>query len=588
MNTQLFSIRARTASMVIITTTWVFLLLLTGSASAQIFKLPPILTGPRPTELMIFPLTHWSTSHDLYTVNADGTGLKALTDTPENECHPAWSPDGKQIAFARAKGGHIVIAVMNADGGGVRDLMEPDLSQSVECINCTPAWSPDGKQIAFGSNRDGNHEIYVMGADGSDPRNITNNPAADAFPAWSPDGKKIAFNSNRSGNMQVCLCDTDGSNLRWITSGQADHRLPTWSADGTKLLVTSQVAHEMPVLQVVDVQSLEKTPLDIAESGMWGVWSPDETRIAFLKYEEGSPRLAVVDRATKTNVQIDVDKDATGGLSESGSGQPEYSWVSWAPDGKKFVFAFGRGPSRNTSALDPPSLPYRLMYLGAHGEFFTTSAGAPLNANEIRIAPLDGGFALVHTGPKWSGTYAIVHPDCRIEIVTPPLKDFDLSSAAEIWPYRSDKGLPALPPYKSIIVGDQALMPPSRTPPEGMLGRVLLCADGDFYWPSPQAPMIANTIWVVKWNDTFQFVKETEDSRQEVYASVYPNREIVFAPNTYTGPKRCWTFEDINGKVIYWQGDGDMKGSFGTCDEDQIILTVHPNGGISGSFPEIP
>jgi len=142
--------------------------------------------------------------------------------------------------------------------------------------------------------------------------------------------------------------------------------------------------------------------------------------------------------------------------------------------------------------------------------------------------------------------------------------------------YSKAQGLPALPPYKSIIVGDRALLPPGSTPPEGMLGRGLLCTDGDFYWPSPKAPMIANTIWVVKWNDTFQFVKETEDSRQEVYASVYPNREIVLAPNTYTGPKACWAYQDVDGNITYWQGDGERKGPFSACGEDQIVMAVHP------------
>jgi Tol biopolymer transport system component len=70
---------------------------------------------------------------------------------------------------------------MNADGTNIRDLMEPDLTRSINHIECTPAWSPDGNEIAFTSSRDGNLEIYIMNADGSNPRNLTNNPAGDAF-----------------------------------------------------------------------------------------------------------------------------------------------------------------------------------------------------------------------------------------------------------------------------------------------------------------------------------------------------------------------------------------------------------------------
>jgi TolB protein len=66
-----------------------------------------------------------------------------------------------------------------------------------------PAWSPDGKQIAFTSNRDGNYEIYLMNADGSGQRNFTRHKSQDNFAAWSPDGKRIAFISNRAGGHDV-------------------------------------------------------------------------------------------------------------------------------------------------------------------------------------------------------------------------------------------------------------------------------------------------------------------------------------------------------------------------------------------------
>ena len=62
-----------------------------------------------------------------------------------------------------------------------------------------PAWSPDGKRIAFTSNRDGNYEIYVMNADGTGLRNLTQPPGAGQLRAWSPDGKRLAFISNRDG-----------------------------------------------------------------------------------------------------------------------------------------------------------------------------------------------------------------------------------------------------------------------------------------------------------------------------------------------------------------------------------------------------
>ena len=65
-----------------------------------------------------------------------------------------------------------------------------------------PAWSPDGRLLAFVSNRDGNLEIYVAQLDGGSKVNMTRNPAIDNFPAWTPDGR-IGFVSNRSQGFDI-------------------------------------------------------------------------------------------------------------------------------------------------------------------------------------------------------------------------------------------------------------------------------------------------------------------------------------------------------------------------------------------------
>ena len=149
----------------------------------------------------------------------DGSGARRLPYIPLTA---VWSPDGRRIAFV---GGHDLprtepgpccrrnrdIYVMNADGSGLRRLTHN------RAYDAEPAWSPDGRKIAFRSTRNGNRDIYVMNADGSGKRNLTRNPAQDGSPSWSPDGRRIAFVSNRDGRLEAHVMNADGSGQRSLT-----------------------------------------------------------------------------------------------------------------------------------------------------------------------------------------------------------------------------------------------------------------------------------------------------------------------------------------------------------------------------------
>lgn len=135
---------------------------------------------------------------DIHTLNPDGTGITALAPAPGPDSNPAWSPDGKRIAFDSSRAGSSEIFVMDADGSNLTMLTTspyPDMD---------PYWSPDGTRIVFESARAGNNwDLWVMDADGSNPTRLTTDPAEDRDPSWSPDGTKIAFSSDR----ESFVCD---------------------------------------------------------------------------------------------------------------------------------------------------------------------------------------------------------------------------------------------------------------------------------------------------------------------------------------------------------------------------------------------
>jgi Tol biopolymer transport system component len=169
-------------------------------------------------------------SFDVYSMEADGTGTRRLTSTSEDEGHPTWSPDGKRIAFSRGAPGDLY--VMNADGSGVRPIADGPADET------QPAWSPDGRSIAYVSRTPGTQvrELWVMRSNGSQPRRLTRLAATSASPAWSPDGTRLAFSTNRGANQfDIYFLVVDGSDLEQVTTSPDDSFEPAWSPDGTTI-----------------------------------------------------------------------------------------------------------------------------------------------------------------------------------------------------------------------------------------------------------------------------------------------------------------------------------------------------------------
>ncbi|GAC1449787.1 MAG: hypothetical protein NVSMB9_33840 [Isosphaeraceae bacterium] len=148
-----------------------------------------------------FSLNDTGGGHRVASVNPAGEDLKTLTQSSGANSWPAFSPDGRAIAFASSRDGDFELYAMDAQGGGVRRLTRSPGR------DMRPAWSPDGRRIAFVSTRDGNEEIYVMNADGTNPRNLTHHPDRDTDPSWHPDGHRLLFVAERRGKIDLYLMD---------------------------------------------------------------------------------------------------------------------------------------------------------------------------------------------------------------------------------------------------------------------------------------------------------------------------------------------------------------------------------------------
>jgi TolB protein len=159
---------------------------------------------------------------DSYRVRPEGTTATALSRNRAIEVGPAWSPDGRQIAFVSDRSGAPQIYVMNADGSNQRRI------SFLGGYNAHPAWSPDGRWIAYESRIGGQFDLWLTDPAGSVNVPLVQHPRSDETPSWAPNSRKLAFSSKRRGRADIYVIDVNGDNLRRITRGAGDNTSPSW------------------------------------------------------------------------------------------------------------------------------------------------------------------------------------------------------------------------------------------------------------------------------------------------------------------------------------------------------------------------
>jgi Tol biopolymer transport system component len=189
---------------------------------------------------------------EIYIMNADGSGLTRLTASPGNDLSPTWSKDGKRIAFVSSRGD----ASPSTAGSQAWDIYVMDATPGGTVVRVTdrfgadfdPSWSPDGKQIVFVSGRDddgtGTTDLYAVTVDGLQVTRLTNQGVQVGEPSWAPGGKQIAFTGGNfeANDTDVYVLTLDGMQLTRITDGPGSpgsDGSPTWSPDGKQIAFTS-------------------------------------------------------------------------------------------------------------------------------------------------------------------------------------------------------------------------------------------------------------------------------------------------------------------------------------------------------------
>ena len=231
---------------------------------------------------------------EIYLANADGTSVRRLTNYAGADVQPAWSPDGKRIAFVSDRGGlGPDIYIMDADGSNVVRRTEGGL-------NSAPSWSPDGTRIAFSGLRGGQLRILVMSVDGDwrNPTPVGHDRGWNMFPAWSPDGNRIAFVSDwRAFDFlnDIYVMNADGSQSTMVIAGpffSADgpkfYFQPAWSPDGRKIAVVATEETWDPCYPTssIAIANPDGSGLEILvnTAGLARpAWSPDGSTIAFSR-----------------------------------------------------------------------------------------------------------------------------------------------------------------------------------------------------------------------------------------------------------------------------------------------------------------
>lgn len=225
---------------------------------------------------------------------------------------PAWTPDGKKIAYVSFETKRPVIYLQNLSTGQRETLTQ------YKGLNGAPSFSPDGKSMLFTASLDGNPEIYQMNLETRQIERLTKDSAIDTEARYAPDGKSFIFTSDRGGAPQIYRYTFDDESVKRVTYRGSFNARATLSADGKKLAMVHRQSGSDFKVALQDLNSgvlniLTPTTLDESPS-----FSPNGQMVVYATQEGNRGLLSIV----STNGQFRMNLP---------SEQGEVREPAWAP-----------------------------------------------------------------------------------------------------------------------------------------------------------------------------------------------------------------------------------------------------------------
>ncbi|MEM9172908.1 MAG: Tol-Pal system beta propeller repeat protein TolB [Pseudomonadota bacterium] len=224
----------------------------------------------------------------LIVADADGNNEFVLLESNQPIMSPAWSPDGRQLAYVSFESGQAAVFVQS-----LRTGRRERVSQRPG-VNNAPAWSPDGRRLALTlSDADGNLDVYVLQLRGKKLTRLTERRSIDTEPSWSSDGQRVFFTSDRGGAPQVYQVPANGGDVSRVSFEGRYNARPRVSADGRLLAMV----HDDRGNFRVAVQDLQTDALQVLSNGYLDEspsFAPNSAQLIYATRRDGKGVLETV------------------------------------------------------------------------------------------------------------------------------------------------------------------------------------------------------------------------------------------------------------------------------------------------------